>query len=332
MLRILIADDHAAMRITIRALIESRSQWIVCAEAADGEEAVDQTVLLVPDVAVLDLQMPKLNGLEAARRIRERAPTVQILLLTMHDSNGLYDQARRAGARDVIIKSDASGLLLDAIESLQAPKMAVALAGAVVRDQRHIGAFFHSEEERYQVLGPFIADGLACGEKAVHIIDSRSRERHVQQLMHVGIDAAAAEARHQLDLRLWEETYLRGDHFDQLGMTDVIRQLLGLGKAEGYPLTRAIAYMEWALGGQPGVSDLIEHESRLNDTLAHSPDVVICAYDLTKFAGHVIVDVLRCHPVVIVARRLREENPFYTPPAEMIRELRRETAARPITL
>jgi hypothetical protein len=68
------------------------------------------------------------------------------------------------------------------------------------------------------------------------------------------------------------------------------------------------------LGGQPGVSDLIEYESRLNDTLAHFPDVVICAYDLTKFAGHVIVDVLRCHRVVIVARRLREENPFYSPP------------------
>lgn len=331
MLRILIADDHAAMRITVRALIESRPQWIVCAEAADGEEAVEQAVLLVPDVAVLDLQMPKLNGLEAARRIRERVPTVQVLVLTMHDSNGLYDQARRAGARDVIVKSDASGLL-GAIESLQAPKMAVALAGSVVRDQRHIAAFFHSEQERYQVLGPFIADGLACGEKAVHIIDSRSRERHVQQLMHVGVDAVAAEARHQLDLLLWEETYLRGDHFDQLSMTDLTRQLLGVGKAEGYPLTRAIAHMEWALCGQPGVSDLIEYESRMNDALAHSPDVVICAYDLTKFTGHVIVDVLRCHPVVIVARRLREENPFYTPPAEMIKELRRETAARPITL
>jgi len=320
-LRILIADDHAAARRSVRALIESQTQWIVCGEAADGEEAVERTAQLQPDVALLDLEMPKLNGLEAARRIRDRAPTVQMLVLTMHDYPRLSDEARRAGARDVVAKSDAGRLLIGAIESLHAPDMAIPLAGSVIREQRHIAAFFHSEQEGYQVLGPFIAEGLARGEKAIHIIDLPGRDQHVQRLIHAGIDAAAAEARDQLDLLLWEDTYLRDGQFDQRAMTALVRQLLGNGKAEGYPLTRAIAYMEWALGDQPGVSDVVEYESRLNEAFADSGDVVICAYDLTKFPGHLILDVFRSHPAVIVAQRLRD-NPFYTPPAVMIEELR----------
>src|SRR6185436_6623165 len=142
-LRILIADDHAAVRRSVRTLLESHAEWIVCGEAADGEEAVERVAQLQPDVVLLDLEMPKLNGLQAARRIRDRAPKVQILVLTMHDSPSLDDEARRAGARAVVAKSDAGQLLLEAIASLQSPDLAIPLAGSVVREQRHIAAFFH---------------------------------------------------------------------------------------------------------------------------------------------------------------------------------------------
>jgi DNA-binding NarL/FixJ family response regulator len=318
-LRILIADDHPAVRRSLRALLESRAQWIVCAEAVDGEEAVEQAARLRPDVALLDFEMPKLNGLAAAQQIRARAPAVQVLVLTMHDSMPLREDARRAGARAVVVKSDAGASLLAAIESLCVPDMAVVLAGSVVREQRHIAAFFHSEGERYRVLAPFIADGLACGEKAVHLVDPP--DLHVQRLAEVGVDARPAEARHQLELVPWSEAYLRGGHFDPEAMTARIHELLGRGKAEGYPLTRLVAHMEWALGGWPGVDRLVEYEARLNDAFAGCTDVVICVYDLTRFAGHVIIDVLRGHPLVIIGGTLRE-NPFYTPPAAMIEELR----------
>jgi DNA-binding NarL/FixJ family response regulator len=321
-LRILIADDHAPVRRSIRALLESHAQWSVCGEAADGEEAVDEAGRLRPDVVLLDVSMPKLNGLEAARRIRRSVPTAQFLVLTMHSSDQLPEEARRAGARDVVMKSDADRSLIGAIESLRAPDRAIALAGSVLRQWRHVAAFFSSEEERYRVLAPFIADGLAVGEKALHIIDSPYRDRHMRCLTEAGIDASGAEARHQLLLLPWEEAYLRDGRFDQHAMISLVRRVLSDGSAQGYPLTRGIAHMEWALQNRPGVHDLVEYEGRLNDVLAACDDVVICAYDLTKFTGDVILDVIRSHRMIIIAGSLHE-NPFYVPPDQMIAELRK---------
>jgi DNA-binding NarL/FixJ family response regulator len=309
-LRILIADDHAVLRRSIRSLLESHAQWSVCGEAADGEEAVEEAERLRPDVVLLDISMPKLNGLEAARRIRQSVPTAQFLVLTMHSSDQLPEEARRAGARDVVMKSDADRSLIGAIESLRAPDRAIPLAGSVIRQWRHIAAFFHSEEERYRVLAPFIADGLAVGEKAIHIIDPPDRDRHVRRLTEAGIDVAGAEARHQLVLIPWEEAFPRNGGFDQDGVS-LFRQILSDGVAEGYPLTRVIGHTDcWAAQDRRAV--LVAREERLNGALAERNDVVICAYDLTKFTGAVIVDVLRSHPMTIVGGSLRE-NPFYAP-------------------
>ena len=311
-LRILIADDYAPLRRSIRSLLESHAQWRVCGEAADGEEAVEEADRLKPDVVLLDVSMPKLNGLEAARRIRQSVPTAQFLVLTMDSSDQLPKEARRAGAREVVMKSDADRSLIEAIESLRAPDRAIPLAGSVIRQWRHVAAFFGSEEERYRVLAPFIADGLAVGEKALHIIGSPDRDRHAARLTEAGIDAAGAEARHQLVLLPWEEAYLRDGRFDEQAMIGLLRQILSDGVAEGYPLTRGIAHMEWALQDRPGVHDLIEYEWRLNEVLAECDDVVICAYDLTKFTAALILDVLRSHRMVIMAGSLHE-NSFFAP-------------------
>src|SRR2546423_1382147 len=134
---ILIADDHAAVRRSIRALLESHAQWSVCGEAADGEEAVERAAALRPDVVLLDVSMPKMNGLEAARQIRRSVPTAQFLVLTMHGSDQLPEEARRAGAREIVMKSDADRSLIRAVESLREPDMAIPLAGSVIRDRRH---------------------------------------------------------------------------------------------------------------------------------------------------------------------------------------------------
>jgi len=121
-LRILIADDHAVVRAGLRALLESRPGWEVSAEAADGREAVEKASKLKPQVAILDIGMPLLNGVEAARRIRKATPQTEILILTMHESDDLVQQVVDAGAHGYILKDDADRVLLAAVDALRQHK------------------------------------------------------------------------------------------------------------------------------------------------------------------------------------------------------------------
>lgn len=119
MLRILIADDHEVARRGIRALLESHAGWEVCAEAKDGRDAVELSDSTKPHIALLDIGMPNLNGLEAARQISAASPEVAILILTMHDSDNMVREVLRAGARGFLLKSDAGRDLVAAVEALQ---------------------------------------------------------------------------------------------------------------------------------------------------------------------------------------------------------------------
>jgi DNA-binding NarL/FixJ family response regulator len=119
MLRILIADDHDVARRGIRALLESHSGWQVCGEAHDGREAIDLADSLKPDLILLDIGMPNLNGLEAARQILATSPDASILILTMHDTEHVVREVLRAGARGFLLKSDAGSDLITAVEALQ---------------------------------------------------------------------------------------------------------------------------------------------------------------------------------------------------------------------
>jgi len=117
--RILIADDHEIVRHGIRALIESHPGWEVCAEAVDGREAVEKTVELRPDLALIDVSMPNLNGLDAARQILQALPHTCVLILTMHESEQIVREVLEVGARGFLLKSDAARDLVSAIQALQ---------------------------------------------------------------------------------------------------------------------------------------------------------------------------------------------------------------------
>lgn len=119
MLRILIADDHEIARQGIRSLLEDHAGWEVCAEARDGREAVTFANELNPDVLLLDIGMPNLNGLDAARQILTTNPGARILILTVHDSEQVVREVLATGARGFLLKSDAGRDLIAAVEALQ---------------------------------------------------------------------------------------------------------------------------------------------------------------------------------------------------------------------
>ncbi len=119
LLRILIADDHEVARKGICSLLESHAGWEVCGEARDGREAVECATKLKPDVLLLDIGMPNLNGLDAARQILAMTPEARILILTVHDSEHVVREVLAAGARGFLLKSDAGRDLVAAVEALQ---------------------------------------------------------------------------------------------------------------------------------------------------------------------------------------------------------------------
>jgi hypothetical protein len=200
----------------------------------------------------------------------------------------------------------------------------VRLAGSVLKHSCHVCALFHSKEEEYRVLMPFIKDGFEQGDRAFHVVDPKHRSEHLQRLAQEGIDVAAAEARGQLEVRRWQEAYIQGDHFDQYRMIETIQEALDPAKKQPGRLTRLVANMEWALEDLPGVHDLVEYETRLNHFLPKYHDPVICTYDLSRFDASIVIDIMRTHPMVIIGGIL-QENPFYVPPDEMLRELQERT-------
>jgi hypothetical protein len=151
---------------------------------------------------------------------------------------------------------------------------AVRLAGSVLDRSRHVCAFFATKDEEYRVLMPFIKEGFDHGDKAFHIVDSRHRAAHLDKLRGEGIDVDAALVDGRLDVRRWEEAYLRGGRFDQNAMLELIQEVLTSGKQQGFPLTRLVANMEWALEDRPGVEDIVEYETRLNYILPKYDDAV----------------------------------------------------------
>lgn len=122
-LRILVADDHEVVRRGLITLLQAREGWEICGEAADGRETVDKVKQLKPDVVILDVGMPNLNGLAATRQLIQHDPTLKIIVLTITDVDEVIREALDAGARGFVLKSDAARDLVSAVEALQRNRM-----------------------------------------------------------------------------------------------------------------------------------------------------------------------------------------------------------------
>jgi DNA-binding NarL/FixJ family response regulator len=122
-LRILVADDHELIRHGIRGILRARRGWKVIGEAANGQQAVEKTNKLKPDVAILDVSMPDLDGLQAARQIRDASPNTKVVILTMHESDQMVHQVLDAGALAYVLKSDLAANLVKAVKDVSAGRL-----------------------------------------------------------------------------------------------------------------------------------------------------------------------------------------------------------------
>lgn len=196
--------------------------------------------------------------------------------------------------------------------------------GSTLEQYRHVCILYNSEDEEYRLLRSFITDGFSNGDKAFHIIDERNRQQHLRRLKELGVDIAATQATGQLEVRGWEKAHLRPGHFDQHAMLELVEQVLTDSKQKGFPFVRWVANMGWALTGVPGVSDLAEYCSRLNDVTPRYDATILCTYDYAKYDVTSIIDVLRTHPAAVIGGIL-QENPFYVSTDELLHELRSRT-------
>ncbi|MCY1078267.1 MEDS domain-containing protein [Archangium lansingense] len=181
----------------------------------------------------------------------------------------------------------------------------------------HIAAFFRSREEEYEVLRSYIREGIEAGEKAVHICDPLLKHKHLENLETMGVPVQDCTRTGQLEVMGWNDAYLKEGRFDSDAMMALIEEVVTTSRAEGFSRVRMMGHMEWAIEERPGVDRFIEYEARVNHLLNRLQQPAICVYDLNRFSGSAVMDVLRTHPFTIIEGALRE-NPYYVPPEELL--------------
>jgi DNA-binding NarL/FixJ family response regulator len=192
-LRLLVADDHEIVRKGLRSLLEAQPGWQVAAEASDGREAVEKAKELKPDVTVLDIGMPSLNGLEAARQMIKNDARAKILILTMHDSDPLIREVLDAGARGYVLKSDAGKDLVTAVNAVRSNKtFFTAKVAQIVLDgyldkktkKRDIDSNQGRLTPRQREIVQLLAEGKSSKEVAVALgLSVKTAETHRANIM-----------------------------------------------------------------------------------------------------------------------------------------------------
>jgi len=189
-LRILLADDHTMVRQGLRKVLEERPEWQVVAEAGDGHEAVRLAELHKPDVAVLDVAMPLLNGIEATRRIAKRVPHTRILVLSMYSDEAYVTQMMKAGAAGYLLKDSAGVDLLEAVQSVAegksyfSPAVARLMLDDYARQRGTDDDRYESLSDREREIFQLIAEGKANKEIAALLFISLSTvETHRARIM-----------------------------------------------------------------------------------------------------------------------------------------------------
>jgi DNA-binding NarL/FixJ family response regulator len=192
-LRIVVADDHEVVRRGLCALLRNQPEWEVCGEAGDGREAVEKVLTLKPDVVILDIGMPNLNGLEATRQILKTNPRIKVLVLTLHDSDQVVQEVLNAGARGFLLKTDAARDLVAAVEALRrgktyfTPKVAAMVLDGYLRRENGTAPGQPARSRltaREREVVQLLAEGKSSKEVAVVLgLSVKTAETHRSNIM-----------------------------------------------------------------------------------------------------------------------------------------------------
>jgi hypothetical protein len=194
---------------------------------------------------------------------------------------------------------------------------AFGIPGVSVQPGDHVCAFHRGPSERDEVLLPYLRAGLHAGQKCICIVDAIDPSVLLTRIGD-GIDVDGCVASRQLDLHTSQDTYLRDGGFSTQRMLDFWESNVADAMSSGrFSFSRGVGEMSWALREMPGVDSLIDYESMLNRFVPRYPQLVLCLYDLDRFGGDIVVDLLKTHPKMLLGGMLLE-NPYYLTPDEFL--------------
>ncbi len=196
----------------------------------------------------------------------------------------------------------------------------VKICGETLNAPLHICAFFDSREEQYEILLPWIQEGIDNEEGVLNILAGELHEDHHSRLAEAGIPVEEARNRGQLKVVATEDSYLEGGSFAAQRMFHIVEQALHDAQSGSYGNLRAYGEMVWALKNLPGTDELMEYEARINMLTPNHDCSILCSYDINKFSGNAIADLLATHPYVIMNGRIHK-NPHYVHPVEFLGKL-----------
>jgi DNA-binding NarL/FixJ family response regulator len=316
-IRILIADDHLGWRRQVRLLLQARPEWQVIAEASDGPEAIQKAEELKPDLVVLDIGLPSLNGVEAARRIRQLFPSSKIVFLSQNKDLDVVRAALDTGALGYVCKTEAQSELLLAVDAALRRKQFVSssLKGFEFTDTAREKAPHHHEVQFYSddavlldAFARFIAVALKAGDAAIVVITEAHRDGLVLRLKTQGLDVDAATQQGtyiQLDVAETLSTFMVNDMPDAARFFEVADGLIeAAAKATKRGHSSVVACGEcspllWA----QGKTDAAIRLEQLWDEVGRAFGVdILCGYALSSFLGkgdeHVFQSICAEHSAV----------------------------------
>jgi len=316
-IRILIVDDYKDWRRQVRLLFQVRPEWQVIAEAADGPEAIQKAGESKPDLSVLDIGLPKFNGIEAVRQIRQLSPSSKIVFLSQNDDLDVERAALGTGALAYVHKTAAQSELLLAVDAVLAGKRFISSSlsrykftesSAEKAPHRHEVLFYSDDTVLLDSLARFIAAALKGANGAIVLATKAHRDSLVQRLKAEAVD---------IDDALHRGTYISLDAADTLSMImvndlpDPVRFFEGIGgfieaasRAAKSEEPRVVVFGEAvALLQAEGKADAaIRFEQLGNDLLKTHKVDILCAYPSTHFAGkedhHVFQSICAEHSAV----------------------------------